>query len=155
MFDVVSEPINCELLRHRLENVSGGGVVIFEGRVRNHNEGRPVERLEYEVYHELAHAEAARILTEAREQFDILDAVAVHREGMLGLGDVAVWVGVIARHRDAAFVACRFIIDEIKWRLPIWKREFYVGSDPVWVNCQGCALHHQHRDEHGDRVGRH
>jgi molybdopterin synthase catalytic subunit len=141
MFAVANQPIDGDALRESLENLSGGAVVIFEGRVRNHNEGRPVERLEYEVYHELAQSEADRIIEEARQKFDILSAVTVHREGLLELGDVAVWVGVIARHRDAAFVACRFIIDEIKWRLPIWKREFYVGTHPEWVNCQGCAQH--------------
>jgi molybdopterin synthase catalytic subunit len=141
MFAVANHPIDCARLRDELENLSGGGVVIFEGRVRNHNEGRPVEKLEYEVYHKLAQTEAERIIREACEKFDILAATAVHREGLLELGEVAVWVGVIARHRDAAFAGCRYIIDEIKWRLPVWKREFYVGAEPEWVNCQGCAKH--------------
>jgi molybdopterin synthase catalytic subunit len=92
----------------------------------------------------LAQSEAEQILQEAREQFDVLRIVVSHREGFLQIGDVAVWVGVISRHRDAAFKACRYVIDEIKHRLPIWKREHYVGAEPEWVNCAGCAAHHHH-----------
>ena len=66
-------------------------------------------------------------------------AACVHRVGSLALGDVAVWVGVSAAHRDEAFRACRFIIDEVKHRVPIWKKEHYVNGDSGWVNCERCA----------------
>jgi molybdopterin synthase catalytic subunit len=65
----------------------------------------------------------------------------VHREGTLELGECAVWVGVTAAHRDEAFAACRYIIDEVKVRLPIWKKEYYVNGDSGWVNCERCAAH--------------
>lgn len=119
-----------------LGDESCGALVAFEGRVRNHNEGRGVERLEYEGYEALAAKEGTRIVTEALERFRIRHACCVHRLGPLALGDVAVWVGVSAHHRGEAFAACRYIIDEVKDRVPIWKKEFYAGGDSGWVNCE-------------------
>src|SRR3546814_1125850 len=84
-----------------------------------------LDGLHYEAYAALAEAEGERVLSEALERFDILDARCVHRTGDLVIGDIAVWVGVTAAHRDAAFAACRHIIDEVKARVPIWKRERY------------------------------
>ncbi len=113
-----------------------GALATFEGRVRNHNDGRSVERLEYEGYETLAAKEGERIVGEALARFQVTHARCVHRLGALALGDVAVWVGVSAPHRDDAFEACRYIIDEVKRRLPIWKKEFYSGGDSGWVNCE-------------------
>jgi molybdopterin synthase catalytic subunit len=112
-----------------------GACATFEGRVRNHNEGRAVEALDYEAYGPLAEREGERIIAEAREKFRIIGALCVHRTGSLSLGDLAVWVGVTAEHRAAAFDACRYIIDEIKARLPIWKKEHYAGGATEWINC--------------------
>lgn len=138
-FDIVHEPIDTTTYRGRLLDDSCGGYASFEGWVRNHNEGRTVRRLEYEVYEPLAAQEGERILAEARERFGVTRACAVHRGGLLELGDCAVWVGVSASHRDEAFRACRYIIDEAKRRLPIWKKEHYVDGDSGWVNCERCA----------------
>ena len=73
----------------------------------------------------------------------------------LAIGDLAVWVGVSSRHRAEAFAACRYIIDEVKYRVPIWKKEHYVNGDSGWVNCERCAEHaHQHDHEHAhDHAG--
>ncbi len=79
-------------------------------------------------------------------KYPILLADCVHREGLLELGECAVWVGVTSAHRDEAFAACHYIIDEVKIRLPIWKKEFYVSGDSGWVNCERCAAH-----SHADR----
>ena len=87
----------------------------------------------------LAVSEGQKVIMEAKQQFPFLDACCVHRSGLLEIGDCAVWVGVSARHRDEAFKACRYIIDEIKIRLPIWKKEHYVDGDSGWVNCERCA----------------
>lgn len=122
MFAIVNQPIDPESARSKFTNLGAGGLVVFEGRVRNVNEGRPVNALEYEVFHELCRSEAELIIREAKERFSVIDIFACHREGYLVLGDVAVWIGVSARHRDDAFKACRYVIDEIKHRLPIWKR---------------------------------
>ena len=115
---------------------SAGGFVAFEGWVRNTNEGEAVRSLEYEAYPELAEKEGRRILAEARNRFDILQANCYHRIGHLQRGEMAVWVGVSAAHRDAAFAACRFIIDEVKQRVPIWKKEHYENREARWVRCE-------------------
>jgi molybdopterin synthase catalytic subunit len=126
-------------LRTALADPAAGGYAAFEGWVRNHNEGQAVSRLEYEAYAELAVKEGERILAEARAHFPILRAACVHRLGALDIGGLAVWVGVSAAHRDEAFAACRYIIDEVKHRVPIWKKEYYVNGDSGWVNCERCA----------------
>lgn len=138
-----SAPIDMEALRASMHDETCGAVVFFEGRVRNHNEGKPVERLEYEVYEPLAVKEGQKIIAEAGERWPITRAVCVHRSSMLELGDVAVVVAVASAHRDAAYQASRYIIDEAKQRLPIWKKEYYAGEEPRWVNCRHCA--HPHR----------
>jgi molybdopterin synthase catalytic subunit len=137
MFLIQATPIVPEECRSKVESPSAGGFVSFEGWVRNHNDGRQVGSLEYEAYDVLANKEGARILQEAIQQFGIEKAYAVHRTGHLAIGDLAVWVGVSAPHRDAAFAACRYIIDEIKTRVPIWKREHYLEGPSEWVNCAG------------------
>ncbi|MBS0389339.1 MAG: molybdenum cofactor biosynthesis protein MoaE, partial [Proteobacteria bacterium] len=105
-----------------------------------------VTRLEYESFAPLALREGERILAEARERFGLRGALCVHRVGALRLGDIAVWVGVSAAHRDEAFRGCRYIIDEVKHRLPIWKKEHYDNGDSGWVNCERCAAASAHAD---------
>jgi adenylyltransferase/sulfurtransferase len=112
--------------------------------VRNHNEGKAVRGLTYEAYDDLAQREAEQILSEAQALFEVTGLQCVHRTGRLAIGDCAVWVGVTAAHRDAAFRACRYVIDAIKHRLPIWKQEQYGDGTTEWVNCQGCAQPHHH-----------
>jgi len=140
-FDLTRDPIDTESWRKRLLDSSCGGFAAFEGWIRDHNEGHEVRRLEYEVYETLARSEGERILAEAIDRFGVTRAACVHRHGALELGDIAVWIGVAAGHRDEAFKACRYIIDEIKLRLPIWKKEHYLSGDSGWVNCERCAAH--------------
>ena len=90
--------------------------------------------LRYEAYAALAEAEGLRILAEAGRRFDIAEAACVHRLGELAPGDLAVWVGVSAAHRGPAFEACRWILDEVKSRVPIWKHERYVGGEATWLH---------------------
>ena len=111
-----------------------GGYASFEGWVRDHNDGRAVAGLRYEAYAELAEREGEAILADALQRFDIVDAACVHRSGDLAIGELAVWVGVSAAHRDAAFAACRWIIDEVKARVPIWKHERYAEGDAGWLH---------------------
>ena len=134
VFSISDHPIDIAVLREALDDRRAGGFASFEGRVRDHNDGRVVHGLLYEAYVELAEAEGARILDEARVRFDILGARAVHRVGELAIGEIAVWVGVSAAHRDAAFAACRWIIDEVKARVPIWKHERYAEGDAGWLH---------------------
>lgn len=139
MVTITNERIETARLRESLFDPAAGGYSAFEGWVRNHNEGREVERLEYEAYEPLAVSEGERIIAEARELYPFVRASFVHRVGLLEIGECAVWVGVAARHRDEAFKACRYIIDELKLRLPIWKKEHYVDGDSGWVNCERCS----------------
>jgi molybdopterin synthase catalytic subunit len=128
-----------DALRTQLADPACGGYAAFEGWVRDSNEGRPVRGLEYEAFEALAVREGARIVAEAVARFGVRRAACVHRLGELAIGDLAVWVGVSAAHRDEAFRACRYIIDEVKHRLPIWKKEHYLSGDSGWVNCERCA----------------
>jgi molybdopterin synthase catalytic subunit len=125
--------------RHELLNPGAGGYVSFEGWVRDFNEGREVTRLEYEAFQALALKEGERILASAVARYPVKNALCIHRLGSLELTDLAVWVGVSATHRGAAFEACRYIIDEVKHRVPIWKKEHYRSGDSGWVNCERCA----------------
>lgn len=143
--------IDAAAARLELRDLGAGGYVSFEGWVRDENEGREVIRLEYEAFEELAVKEGVRILAQAAALFPIKRALCIHRVGELALGDMAVWVGVSSAHRAEAFAACRFIIDEIKHRVPIWKKEHYRNGDSGWVNCERCAaapLAHDHEQEH-------
>jgi adenylyltransferase/sulfurtransferase len=149
-FSFSQSALDTTALRVALEDPTAGGYASFEGWVRNHNEGHAVTRLEYEAFEALANKEGERIVEEAIEKFGVVKAACVHRVGSLAIGDLAVWVGVSSRHRAEAFAACRYIIDEVKHRVPIWKKEHYVTGDSGWVNCERCAIHgleHQHAHE--------
>ncbi len=147
-FRFSNDALDTAALQRQMRDESCGGFASFEGWVRNHNEGHAVTRLEYEAFAELAEKEGARIVEEARVKFGVTRAACVHRLGSLALGEAAVWVGVSAAHRDEAFRACRFIIDEVKHRVPIWKKEHYVNGDSGWVNCERCAMPAAHTHEH-------
>lgn len=135
MFRLSSAPLDPTALARSLDDPRAGALATFEGRVRNHNDGQPVLALDYEAYAALAEKEGARILSEARAKFALLHAACVHRTGALAIGDLAVWVGAAAAHRDAAFAACRYIIDETKARVPVWKKEHYATGTSAWINC--------------------
>ncbi|NIM70065.1 MAG: molybdenum cofactor biosynthesis protein MoaE [Xanthomonadales bacterium] len=138
-FSITDGPIDAGALRALVQDPHCGACVVFEGWVRNHNEGREVLGLEYEVYEPLAVSEGLRILAEARHRFGLSGVACVHRTGRLGLGEVAVVVVAAAAHRDEAFRACRYVIDEVKRRLPIWKKEHYRDGEARWVNCRHCV----------------
>ena len=127
-------PFAIAPLREPLLRPAAGAYAAFEGWVRDHNEGRAAHGLRYEAYARLAEAEGERILEEALTRFAIADAACVHRVGELAVGELAVWVGVSAAHRDAAFGACRWIIDEVKASVPIWKHERYADGDASWLH---------------------
>ncbi|MBP6750461.1 MAG: molybdenum cofactor biosynthesis protein MoaE [Xanthomonadaceae bacterium] len=135
-FAIADAPFDIAPMRARLLRADAGAYASFEGWVRDHNEGRAALGLRYEAYVALAESEGAKILDEATTRFAIADAACVHRIGELMVGDLAVWVGVSAAHRDAAFSACRWIIDEVKARVPIWKHERYAEGDAQWLHPQ-------------------
>ena len=159
MFRLTPASIDAESLRAALENPACGACVTFEGLIRNHNEGRAVLRLEYEAYGALALKEGEAIVREARARFRIEEAACVHRTGLLEIGEMAVWVGVSSAHRGEAFKACAYIIDTVKQRVPIWKREHYADGSKEWVDCtcatpdSGAGAEHAPLHAHGTGKG--
>ncbi len=120
-----------------------GAIVSFVGQVRNHNEGLSVLKLEYHAYIEMAEAELAKILLELRTRFQTVHMEATHRIGMLTVGDIAVVAVTSSAHRGEAFEACHTLIDQIKERLPIWKRE-HGPEGPYWVHWKDARCHGHH-----------
>lgn len=150
LFELTDQAIDPHELRTILLSKEAGAFNSYEGWVRLHNEGKTVTALHYHGYTQLAPSVAKTILDEASKRFKIQSARIVHRTGILNVGDIAVWVGVTAHHRDATFLACRYIIDNVKYRLPIWKKEVYADGSSAWIENHrcGCAdpenLHHVH-----------
>lgn len=134
-----SLPLDIAQLQSQMSNNGAGAFASFEGRVRDQNEGKKVLRLEYEAAEPLAVKELAAIFAEAKERYGVIEIQAKHRVGTLEIGEAAVWIGVLAPHRKESFLACRYVIDEIKHRVPIWKKEHYVDGSSTWVNCTACA----------------
>ena len=133
-FELSDTPIDAAALSRSLAEAGAGACVTFEGWVRNTNASRAVHRLDYQAYGALAAKEGEAILTEAQKKFAVIGVRCVHRVGSLAIGELAVWVGVSAAHRDAAFAASRFVIDEVKLRVPIWKNEHYADGESGWLH---------------------
>ncbi len=137
MFELTDKPI----VPLASSDPTAGAQVVFTGIVRNHNDGRDVLKLEYEAMLSVADKEGEKICEEAALRFEASRVHCVHRVGALQIGDVAVQVTVTSRHRKAAFGACEYVIDEIKKRVPIWKREHYADGTVEWVNAAQQAVH--------------
>jgi len=133
-FSISACSIDLSACRAICTHPGAGAFACFEGWVRHVHQGRAVRGLDYQAYAELAEVEGTRIVIDAIKRFELLGAIAVHRVGTLSIGDLAVYVGVSSGHRDAAFAACRHIIDSIKADVPIWKREHYVDGDSDWLH---------------------
>jgi len=125
--------IDAAALVREVQSPERGGIVSFAGVVRNHHGGRQVTRLEYSAYGAMAEAECARIVGEAQSRWPVAVAMA-HRIGSVEVGEDAVVVVAAAAHREDAFEACRHVIDAVKSRVPIWKREFYADGSIAWVD---------------------
>jgi molybdopterin synthase catalytic subunit len=134
MFRILDTALEPSRLRQALHDTRAGAFAAFEGIVRDLNDGRTVLALDYESYAPLAEKEGDRILAEALDRFAVIAVGGAHRTGRLEPGDMAVWVGVVAEHRGPAFDACRFIVDQLKARVPIWKREHYAEGPSAWIN---------------------
>lgn len=133
LFRLDERPLQPEREKERLADPRAGALATFEGWVRCENGGREVASLVYQAYRLLAEKEGGRVIEEAHRRYSLLAARCVHRVGHLAVGELAVWVGVAAGHREAAFAACRFIIDQVKARVPIWKLERYASGSAEWV----------------------
>ena len=126
-------PLSPSELESFVTTPASGGVVSFSGVVRNHHEGRAVLRIEYEAVASLAAAKLMEIAAEVLEDPAIHRVAAMHRTGLLEVGEASVIVAASASHRDEAFRAARRLIDRIKQALPIWKREHFADGTSAWA----------------------
>jgi molybdopterin synthase catalytic subunit len=150
---LTDQPLDVAALVARVSSPERGGVACFLGTVRDHHEGRAVVGLDYSAYLPMAEAECARIVAEAEGRWPVRVALE-HRLGALRIGDAAVAVAAAAAHRHAAFAACRYVIEETKRRVPIWKREHFADGAVEWVDPTAAPRAQQPADHHaGDEWG--
>ena len=135
MFRVTNEPIDLTELVRYVNDPQAGAIATFIGTTRNNNEGRKVIALDYEAYPEMAEKELARIGADAARKWQLCRMAIVHRLGPVQIGEASVIIVVSSAHRDAAFAASRFAIEEIKKIVPIWKKEVFEGGE-VWIGTQ-------------------
>jgi molybdopterin synthase catalytic subunit len=132
--EVLDTPLDLAAHEKAVADVRAGAVVSFQGVVRDHDDGRGVILLEYE-----GHPSAAQVLREVAAEIaadpDVFAVAVSHRVGTLAIGDVALVASVSTAHRAAAFAACARLVDEVKARLPIWKRQVFADGSEEWVNC--------------------
>ena len=149
LFRVLETPLSVADATAAVSGPHVGGIDLFLGAVRDHNDGRAVTRLEYHAYVSMAEKEMQRIAEEIAREIPGVTLAALHRVGSLAVGDLAVVCAAGAVHRGEAFQACRALIDRIKHRVPIWKREH--GPDgPYWVGWEDARCgdgHAGHRHE--------
>lgn len=146
------EALSVDEVLRAVSHSGAGGIDLFVGVVRDHNDGRPVVRLEYEAYAPMAVAEMTRIADELEAEIPGVRLAVVHRTGDLRIGDLAIVCAASAPHRGEAFRACRQLIDRIKSRVPIWKRE-HGPEGAYWVGwqdarCEGHEGHEGHAHDH-------
>lgn len=135
MFRVVRAPLDMQELVRYVTDPSAGAIATFIGTTRNNNEGRKVIALDYDAYPEMAEKELRRIGDDAKKKWNIERMAIVHRIGPVEITEASVMIAVSAAHRDDAFQACRFAIEEIKKTVPIWKKEVFEGGE-VWIGTQ-------------------
>ena len=129
----ITDVINIQEAWEHLRAEDAGGADLFIGTVRNHANGKGVVKLVFEAYAPMAVAEMEKIAQRAKEQWALSHVAMLHITGERKPGEPVVLVGASAAHREAAFAACRFLIDELKATVPIWKKEYYTDSS-IWVN---------------------
>ena len=127
------DPLDLGALVAQVASARRGGIATFLGLVRDHHDGRAVQDLEYSAYESMAESVARDIITETERRWPVAVALR-HRLGRLALGDAAVAIAVAGDHRDEAFAACRHVVEEVKRRVPIWKRERYADGTEAWVD---------------------
>ncbi len=133
---IQESPLDVEEVSDYLRVEEAGGVDVFFGTTRRWTDGRETVLLEYECYESMAVSEMARLLREADDRWRLSRACLLHRTGEVPLREISVIVGVSTPHRDAAFAACRYLIDALKKRVPIWKRERFADGSTEWVEGQ-------------------
>jgi molybdopterin synthase catalytic subunit len=136
LIEITHDPIDPDAVRRSVGGSHDGAVLLFLGTVRNHNDGRTVDGMEYEAYEEMASEVLRAIAEEAATALGTDRVAVVHRIGSLAVGEVSVAIAVSSPHRAQAYDASRYAIEEIKKRLPVWKREHYTDGERSWVRGQ-------------------
>ncbi|MDJ0838668.1 MAG: molybdenum cofactor biosynthesis protein MoaE [Acidobacteriota bacterium] len=146
MIAITREPIDTEQMNRDAGHEECGAVLTFSGTVRNHHMGRQVVKLAYEAYDGMAESEMRKVVERAREQWpDVKKVQVVHRFGEMPVGTSSIYITVATPHRPEGFEALRYIIDQIKRDVPIWKKEFYQDGETDWLHPEdGCCGHHLH-----------
>ena len=132
--DVTHDVIDPQSVLERVGSPADGAAVLFLGTVREQNHDRPVSGMRYDAFVEMARPVLAEIAAEAAARAGTHRIAVLHRVGELGIGDVSVAIAVSSPHREPAFDAARYIIEQIKQRLPVWKQEHYVAGDARWLD---------------------
>lgn len=130
---ITREPLDAAALLGSVLTSADGAALLFWGVVRNHNDGREVDHLEYDAYAAMAEAVLREIVAEAQARWPVGEVAVVHRIGRLEVGEASVGIAVASPHRAEAYEASRYIIEELKRRAPIWKREGYVAGGREWL----------------------
>ena len=131
---IVTREIDVAVLIAEVQSSDFGAVSVFAGTVRDVNDGRSVTAIDYSAYTSMAESELAMIIAEAQDRFGVSAVVVEHRVGALAIGDVSVAIVTAHAHRAPALDCTRFVIDEIKQRVPIWKREHYTDGTREWID---------------------
>jgi molybdopterin synthase catalytic subunit len=132
MIAITASPIDLKMILESVVTPESGGMNIFVGTTRNHSHGKTVTALEYEAYESMALRKMQEIANQARTLWEVQRVSIVHRVGRVPVGESSVVIAVSAAHRDEAFRACRFLIDELKRVVPIWKREYFADGTVEW-----------------------
>jgi molybdopterin synthase catalytic subunit len=133
LIGVRDQPLDVAEVTAAVSDPAAGGLTVFVGAVRDHDSGQAVRRLEYSA-HPTAETRLAEVAAEVAEEFDVVAVAAVHRVGVLEIGDLAVVSAVSAAHRGEAFEASRALIDRLKQRVPIWKHQVFADGSEEWVD---------------------
>ncbi|MBI3428653.1 MAG: molybdenum cofactor biosynthesis protein MoaE [Actinobacteria bacterium] len=128
------EPISAILLSHEVASRAAGAVVTFSGNVRDHDHGKSVESLSYEI-HPSSSEILAETVREVASRYEVTGVAVAHRYGEIAIGEAALAIAVAAAHRDQAFKACAELVSEIKAKIPIWKHQVFADGTDEWVNC--------------------
>ena len=145
MYHVTNSAINITGMLDSAHDPQAGAIVLFSGEVRNHHEGKSVEYLEYEAHGEMAEVQIEKIIQDALGKWDLHSAKCIHRLGKISISESAVCVVTTSSHRKEAYEANRWIIDQVKHNVPIWKKEFFTDGTTAWVmQCKGCQDEHAH-----------
>lgn len=130
---ITTDVIGAESVLPLVQLPQHGAELVFLGTVRDHNDGRAVQGVHYEAYREMAQRVLLEIVTEAAAQITPASIAAAHRLGELSVGDVSIAIAVATAHRAEAFEACRYVIEEVKTRLTVWKEERYTSGENAWL----------------------